>query len=218
MAVQVLIVASDQSTLTDLAAPFNKREFSILMATSGRQALVQAKTHLPDIILIDLTAPRLNSRRLCRALRSETHAVLIGLANNPNKVDTLIGAAVLLARTTTPRKLVQRVRTALENRPPRELRIANLTLDMERRRVTRGSKNHKLTPKEFELLRLFMERCDQIVSRQDLMKQVWDTDYLGDTRTLDVHIRWLREKIEDNASRPTRLVTIRGEGYRLQSK
>lgn len=218
MAATVLIVANDPVTTADLATPFNKKEFSVLAAHSGRQALVQAKTHLPDVVIVDLSSPRLNGKRVCRQLRSESHAIIFALATNPNRVESLNGVTQVLPKSTTAKRLVQRVRTALENRPPRELRAANLTLDMERRRVTRGSRTHKLTPKEFELLKLFMERCDQLVSRQVLMQEIWNTDYLGDTRTLDVHIRWLREKIEDDASRPTRLVTIRGQGYRLQGK
>ena len=127
-------------------------------------------------------------------------------------------AQLVLPKNTSPKKLAQRVRTALDNRPPHEMRAGNLTLNMERRRITRGSRSHKLTPKEFALMKLFMQYPGQIVSRGTLMKEVWNTDYLGDTRTLDVHMRWLREKIEDNPNAPTRLVTVRGEGYRLEGK
>ena len=84
--------------------------------------------------------------------------------------------------------------------------------------MLRGGKAQQLTPKEFELLKLLMNHADEIVSREAIMREIWDTDYLGDTRTLDVHIRWLREKIEDNASKPSRLRTLRGQGYRLETK
>jgi DNA-binding response OmpR family regulator len=218
MAATVLIVANDKTVTAALAVPFNKREFSILTAHSGRQALAQAKARLPDVIVVDATSPRMNCKRLCRSLRAETHAILIALVTNPNKSDLAEVAGLLLPKSITPKKLVQRVRGALDARPPRELRVANLVLDVERRRVSRGSKVHKLTPKEFDLLQLFMEHRDEIVSRKALMKEIWDTDYLGDTRTLDVHIRWLREKIEDDPSAPRRLVTVRGQGYRLEGK
>lgn len=218
MAATVLIVANERSTTVALAAPFGKREFSVLTAHSGRQALAQAKTRLPDAVIVDATSGRLNYRRLCRALRAETYAVIIVLVPNPAKAEPLNGANFFLPKSITPKRLMQRVRSALDERPPREIRVANLTLDTERRRLTRGSKTHQLTPKEFELLRLFMERRDQTVSRKILMKEVWNTEYLGDTRTLDVHIRWLREKIEDDASRPVHLITVRGQGYRLEGK
>lgn len=214
----VLIVANDKKTTATLSGSFNKKEFSILTAHSGRQALAHAKAQLPDAILIDATSPRLNSRRLCHALRSETFAVIIVLAAGANKSDHLNGANLVLPKATTPKKLMQRVRAAIENKPPRELRVGNLTLDIQKRRVTRGSKTHRLTPKEFDLLQLFMSRAGQTVSRQVLMKEIWSTDYLGDTRTLDVHVRWLREKIEENASRPRNLITVRGQGYRLETK
>ncbi len=218
MAATVLIVANEKTTTAALAAPFNKKEFAILTAHSGRQALAQAKTRLPDAIILDSTSGRLNCRRLCRSLRAETYAIILVLVLNPAKAEPLNGASLVLPKSTSPKKVMQRVRTVLENKPPREIRVANLTLDTERRRVTRGNKTHKLTPKEFELLKLFMNHREQVVTRQVLMKEIWDTDYLGDTRTLDVHIRWLREKIEDDASRPSRLITVRGEGYRLQGK
>ncbi len=217
MAATVLIIANDKAITATLAAPFSKRDFSILAAHSGRQALVQAKGHLPDVIILDTTSSRLNARRLCRSLRAETHAIIIALSASA-KSDVTGIANLILPKATTPKKLVQRIRSALDSRPPRELRVANLLLDMERRRVSRGNRVHKLTPKEFELLKLFMERSGEIVSRKALMKEIWETDYLGDTRTLDVHIRWLREKIEDDPSDPRRLVTVRGQGYRLEGK
>jgi DNA-binding response OmpR family regulator len=218
MAATVLIVANEKTTTAALAAPFGKKEFSILTAHSGRQALAQARARLPDAVIVDATSSRLNSRRLCRSLRAETYAIIILLVVNPVKVDLVGGASFYLPKSITPRKLMQRVRSALDDRPPREIRVGNLTLDTERRRLSRGSKTHQLTPKEFELLKLFMERRDETVSRRVLMKEIWKTEYLGDTRTLDVHIRWLREKIEEDASRPAHLITVRGQGYRLEGK
>ncbi|MBI4675364.1 MAG: response regulator transcription factor [Chloroflexi bacterium] len=218
MPATVLIIANDKDVTAQLAESFNKKEFSVLTAHSGRQALAQAKTRMPDAIVLDSTAPRLSIKRLVRALRSDSHAILILLAQNPNRVDGVTNAQLVLPKATTPKKLSQRVRAALENRPPRELRAGNLTLNMERRRITRGSRSHKLTPKEFELLKLFMLCPGQLVTRRTLMKEIWRTDYLGDTRTLDVHMRWLREKIEDDPNKPRLLVTVRGEGYRLEVK
>lgn len=218
MPATVLIVANDKHVTSDLAGSFNKKEFAVLTAHSGRQALAQAKARLPDAIIVDSTSPRLSIKRLVRSLKSDSHAVLILLAQNPNRVDGASAAQLVLPKTTTPKKLLQRVRAALDNRPPRELRAGNLVLNVERRHITRGNRTHKLTPKEFELLRLFISRPGQIISRRTLMKEIWKTDYLGDTRTLDVHMRWLREKIEDDPNEPRLLVTLRGEGYRLEAK
>lgn len=218
MAATVLIVASDKDVTANLATGFNKKEFAVVCAHSGRQAIAQAKARLPDAIIVDSTSPRLSVKRLLRTLRSDRHSLLVLLASNPNRVETNNGTPLVLPRNTTPKKLQQRVRTALDNRPPREIRIANLTLNVERRRITRGTRAHQLTPKEFELLQFFMQRPGQIISRRQLMKEIWHTDYLGDTRTLDVHVRWLREKIEEDPTYPRLLVTLRGQGYRLEAK
>ncbi len=218
MPATVLIVANDKEVTTNLATSFNKKEYSILTAHSGRQALAQAKARLPDAIILDSTSPRLSVKRLVRSLHRSSHPILILLAQNPNRIDGGSNGALVLPKTTTPKKLSQRLRSALDNRPPREMKVGALLLNVERRRVTRGTRTHKLTPKEFELLKLFMENAGQIVTRKKLMQEIWDTDYLGDTRTLDVHMRWLREKIEDDPNKPKLLVTLRGEGYRLETK
>lgn len=218
MPATVLIVANDKEVTNSLATSFNKKEYSILTAHSGRQALAQAKARLPDAIVLDATSPRLSVKRLVRSLHRGAHPIMILLAQNPNRIEGGSNGALVLPKTTTPKKLTQRVRTALDNRPPREMKAGNLTLHVERRRITRGNRSHKLTPKEFELLKVFMTHAGQIVSRKTLMQEIWDTDYLGDTRTLDVHIRWLREKIEDDPNEPRLLVTMRGEGYRLEPK
>lgn len=218
MPATVLIVANDKEVTNHLATFFNKKEFSILTAHSGRQALAQAKARLPDAIVLDATSPRLSVKRLVRSLHRGSHPLMFLLAQNPNRIEGGSNGAVVLPRATTPKKLSQRVRIALDNRPPRELKVGVLTLNVERRRVARGNRAHKLTPKEFELLRVFMTHAGQIVSRKTLMQEIWHTDYLGDTRTLDVHMRWLREKIEDDPNAPRLLVTVRGEGYRLETK
>jgi DNA-binding response OmpR family regulator len=218
MPATVLIIANDKQVTAALAEAFNKKEYSVLTAHSGRQALAHAKTRVPDAIILDTTSPRLSVKRLIRSLRADSHAVLVLLTQNLNRAESNNNLQLTLPKTTTPKKIAQRVKSALDNRPPREMRAGNLTLNVERRRITRGSRTHKLTPKEFELLRLFMETPGEIVTRRTLMKEVWHTDYLGDTRTLDVHMRWLREKIEDDPNEPSLLVTVRGEGYRLEPK
>jgi DNA-binding response OmpR family regulator len=218
MPATVLIIANDTSVTSAYAEAFSKKEFTVLTAHSGRQALAQVKTRTPDTIVLDTTSPRLSVKRLVRSLRRDSYAILILLAHNPNRADGMNHAQLILPKTTSPKKLVQRVRAALENRPPREMRAGNLTLNVERRRITRGNRSQKLTPKEFALLKLFMQRPGQVVSRGTLMQEIWNTDYLGDTRTLDVHMRWLREKIEENPNDPKLIVTVRGEGYRLEGK
>lgn len=218
MAVTVLLVANDKTFTASLAEAFNPKEYTVLTAHSGRQALTVVKARLPDVIILDATSPRLSVKRLVRSLRADLQAVVIVLSNNAGRVEGVNNSPLVLPKTTTPKKLVVRVRSALDTRPPREIRAGGLTLNTARRRVSRGTRTQKLTPKEFQLLRLFMEHEGQVVTRQTLMKEIWDTEYLGDTRTLDVHMRWLREKIEQDPNHPELIVTVRGEGYRLEAK
>ena len=216
MAATVLIVANDEALTTSYASFFNKKEYSVLVAHSGRQAVAQARAQNLDAIVLDFTASRLNCKGLSRKLKSVSFAPLILIAQPNSKVDGSIAAAGVVAKPVAGKKLVSRVKAAIDSRPPRLLSVGKLSLDLEKQKLTRGSKTFSLTPKEFVLLRALMDHPGQIVTRKALMKQVWETEYMGDTRTLDVHIRWLREKVEDNPSKPQRLITLRGEGYKIE--
>jgi DNA-binding response OmpR family regulator len=111
--------------------------------------------------------------------------------------------------------LPQEIKDLTAAQKDRFIRLPNLVIDFQQRQVLRNQKRYGLTPKEFKLLSLLVDNCEQVLSRKKIMQLVWETDYMGDTRTLDVHIRWLREKIEENPSRPKHLVTVRKVGYRF---
>ena len=216
MSATVLIVGNDKTATAAYAGFFHKKEFSILTAHSGRQAQAMAKAHHLDAIVVDATSPRLNSKGLCKKLRGESFAPIV-LITQPNaKVEGGIAPEGVVPKPVLARKLVVRVKAVIDDKPPRLLTVGHLSLDLERHKLIRGSKNYSLTPKEFGLLKILMSRVGQTVTRKMLMKEVWETDYLGDTRTLDVHIRWVREKVEENPSKPQRLITARGQGYKLQ--
>jgi DNA-binding response OmpR family regulator len=127
----------------------------------------------------------------------------------------LIQSEERLIRPFTQRKLRDTLTRALDSMTPHIMRVGEVELDLVTREVCSPQGKSHLTPKQCHLLSIFMQRPNQVISRQDLMRQIWDTDFLGDTRTLDVHIRWLREKIEQNPTRPALLVTVRKVGYRL---
>ncbi len=218
MALTIMIVANEKTMTSLYASHFNKREFAIVTAHSGRQALAEAKTHRLDAVVVDTTSPRLNCKNLCRKLNNATYAPLVLIVSANAKVDGTIPFAGVIAKPVVAKKMVARVKSAIENKPPRLLTIGKLALDLEKHKVVRGSKSFPLTPKEFTLLKTLMAKPGQIISRKVLMKEVWETDYMGDTRTLDVHIRWVREKVEDNPSKPQRLVTVRGQGYAIQKE
>ncbi len=215
MPATVLIVGNDKTSATAYVNCFNKKEYTVLAAHSGRQAIAQAQSHHLDAIVVDTTSPRLNSKSLCRRLRGETSAPLILIVSPNAKIDNSSAPSGVINKPVAARKLVARVKAAIDDRPPRQLTIGELSLDLEKRRLLRGNKSFSLTPKEFLILRLLMGRAGQTISRKTLMKEVWETDYLGDTRTLDVHIRWVREKVEENPSRPVNIVTMRGQGYKF---
>ena len=218
MPLTVLLVANDKTATAAYTNLFNKKEYAILTALSGRQALKEAKSHNLDAIVVDATSPRLNCKNLCRKLKSASFAPLI-LITQPNaKIDGAISAAGLVPKPAVPKRLVARVKTAIESKPPQLLSVGKLSLDLENQNLTRGSKTFALTPKEFILLKTLMERAGQLVTRKVLMREVWETDYMGDTRTLDVHVRWVREKVEDDPSEPRRLTTVRGEGYKIEKE
>ncbi|MCL4394155.1 MAG: response regulator transcription factor [Chloroflexi bacterium] len=216
MSVFVLIVGNDKATTTSYAGFFAKKEFNVLTGHSGRQALVLAKAHRLDAVVVDATSPRLNCKSLCKRLRAETFAPIVLITQPNGKVESGIAPEAVVPKPVAGRKLVARVKSAIESKPPRLLIVGHLSLDLEKHKLTRGNKSYPLTPKEFILLKLLMTRAGQTVTRKTLMKEVWETDYLGDTRTLDVHIRWVREKVEENPSKPRLLVTARGQGYKLQ--
>lgn len=217
MSFTVLLIANDRCDTDAYAKCLSKKEYTILAAHSGRQALKQVQTHHPDAIIVDVTSPRLNCKNLCRKLKNVGAPII--LITPPNaKVDGLVNFTSIVPKPTVAKRLAARVKAAIEERPPRVLTVGKFTLDLEKRRLTRGNKTLTLTPKEFLLLKTLMEQAGQVVTRKTLMRQVWDTDYMGDTRTLDVHIRWLREKVEDDPSAPCYLLTERGKGYKFVAK
>ncbi len=213
MAATVLIVGNDRTATANYAG-YLKKDYTIVAAHSGRQALAQIKARRFDAIVVDTTSPRLNFKSICRKLRSACSSPLVLITAPNTKMDGVLESGALVPVLAAGKRLLPRVKSAIDTKPPRQLSIGNISLDLENHRVMRGSKSFSLTPKEFFLLRLLMSKAGQTISRKTLMKEVWETDYLGDTRTLDVHIRWVREKVEDNPSRPLRLITVRGLGYK----
>jgi two-component system response regulator RegX3 len=215
MAATVLIVGNDRTT-TATYAGYLKKDYATVAAHSGRQALAQVKAHRFDVIVVDTTSPHLNSKAICRRLRSACSAPLVLITSGNAKVDGGQESTSAVQAPTAGKKLLPRVKAIIDAKPPRQLTIGPVSLDLENHRVTRGTRSFALTPKEFSLLKLLMGRAGQMITRKTLMKEIWETDYLGDTRTLDVHIRWVRQKVEDSPSKPQRLMTIRGQGYKYR--
>lgn len=202
-----------------LSLPLQKADFIVAKSHNGRQALILAQEIFPDLVVFDASSLRSNGARTCHRLRGimgEIPIVHCRTAGQPEEPD--VPADVFLEHPFTGRKLLNRVRDLLPADPLREevVRFGNLLIYRSKRTVDIGGKGEcRLTPKLTRLLEEFLRHPNEIISRKQLMLNVWKTDYVGDTRTLDVHIRWVRECIEKDPSNPELLRTIRGKGFIL---
>lgn len=215
MSAKVFLIGKDASTLRSLRPSLEKKGYTVSTVRSRKKALEQVDVDKPDLIILDATSPRLDGGRTCQALRQKVGEVPIILIHEEGNDSGQAEADFYLAAPFTFRKLANRIKRAIRSgeQSGETLQVGDLILDLDRRSVTRGEEKHDLTPKQSELLETFMRNRGKVLSRKFLMKNVWETDYLGDTRTLDVHVRWIREKIEENPSSPVHLCTVRGVGY-----
>jgi DNA-binding response OmpR family regulator len=219
MSLKVLLIGKVASTLDSLRPGLEKKGYIVSAVRSRKKALVQVGANKPDLIILDATSPRLDGGRTCQALRQKVGEVPIILISKEGNDSGQAEADFHLLAPFTFRKLANRVKRAvLQNgeESGETLQVGGLVLHLGRRLIARGREKHFLTPKELRLLEAFMRNPGKVLSRKFLMKNVWDTDFLGDTRTLDVHVRWIREKIEENPSSPVYLRTVRGVGYRFE--
>lgn len=216
MAASILLVEKAKSLIDWIHPSLEKKRYAVLLARSEQEAIQQAASKTPDLIILNATSPKIDGPKICRALHEKVEEIpIILILAKGKRDDDVMGATVILASPFTSRKLFNRIRMILKSDEGKVLRAGGLTLSLGTRCVNRGSKERRLNPKEFELLKVFMRSPGRVLSRKFLMKKIWKTDYVGDTRTLDVHIRWLREKIEENPSSPVYLRTVRGVGYRF---
>jgi DNA-binding response OmpR family regulator len=216
MTASILLVEKANSPIDWIHQSLEKKGYVVLLAGNEKEAIQQAVSETPDLIILNATSPKLNGRHICRVLHEEVSEIpIILILREDEKDDDVVEAMFVLVPPFTSRKLFNRIGMILKSDEGKILRVGGLTLKLGTRCVNNGRREWRLTPKELELLKVLMRSPGRVLSRQFLMKKVWKTDYMGDTRTLDVHIRWLREKIEENPSSPVYLHTIRGVGYRF---
>ncbi|MFQ5811577.1 MAG: response regulator transcription factor [Anaerolineae bacterium] len=218
MTASILLVEKADSAIDWIHQYLEKKGYAVSLACSKQKAVQQATSETPDLIILNATSSKLDGPEICRALHEEIEEIpIILILAKGERGDDIVGATVILTPPFTSRKLFNRIRRVLKSNQGEIMQVGGLTLSLGSRCVSRGSKGaeRSLTPKEFGLLRVFMRSPGRVLSRKFLMKKVWKTDYLGDTRTLDVHICWLREKIERNPGSPTYLHTVRAVGYRF---
>ncbi len=222
---KVLIVEDEESLLFTLAHNLKREGYTVITANRGDDGLRIAREQHPDLIVLDVMLPGIDGIQICRALRRDSDVPIIMLTALGGEGDRVAGldtgADDYMPKPFGMRELMARVRALLRRSGPRAqpdlgptvVISGDLQLDRERREVLRAGKTVKMKPKEFELLLFFLQHPGRVFSREQILDEVWGYDFYGGPRTVDVHIRWLRQKIEDDAANPTRLRTVRGSGY-----
>jgi DNA-binding response OmpR family regulator len=218
-----VLIVEDESVLLDLLTRHLESEgYTVVTASRGDDGLEVARRETPDICVLDVMLPGLDGLSLCRILRRESDVPIILLTARAGEVDRVIGldngADDYVVKPFSLPELTARIRAALRRTPKRsdnQLQVGDIRLDIAARRAYRGDKELKLSHKEFELLATLIRNKGAVLSREFLISQVWGYDFDGDMRTVDVHVRWLREKIEEDPSNPRHLQTVRGVGYRI---
>jgi DNA-binding response OmpR family regulator len=225
---KVLIVEDQQALANQLAEKLRNEGFSVQTAGDGEDGLEKIKAEHPDLIVLDIMLPKLDGLSLCRIVRRDpatAHIPIIMLTARSSEVDKIVGlesgADDYVVKPLALGEFLARVRAVMRRAPGRpvlqdELISNDLRLSLTGRRLFKDSKEIKLSNKEFDLLAELMRNRGVVLSRDLILTKVWGYDYFVDKRTVDVHVRWLREKIEEDASNPKRIVTVRGMGYRFE--
>jgi DNA-binding response OmpR family regulator len=234
MTEKVLVVEDEPTLLDTLDYNLTRQGYQVYTAADGLAALNVARQEQPDLILLDVMLPGLDGLEVCRILRQEMNAPILMLTARDEEVDKIVGLEVgaddYMTKPFSMRELLARVKALLRRvRLMREemagedepvvrdvLRFGDLTIDLTRCEVSRQEEALHLKPREYDLLVFLARNRGAVLSRDLLLERVWGWDYGGGSRTVDVHVRWLREKIEPDPASPVRIVTVRGIGYRFE--
>lgn len=234
---KILVVEDEPSLIETLDYSLRKQGYEVIAAVDGRRALEEARQQMPDLIVLDIMLPGLDGFEVCRILRKEMNVPIIMLTARTEEVDKVVGLEVgaddYLTKPFSMRELIARVKANLRrvridreevataaatmpNVATERMVFDELTIDLSRREVTFQGAVHHLKPKEFDLLVFLARNRGIVLSRDLILERVWGWEFDGGSRTVDVHVRWLREKVEVNPSDPQRIITVRGIGYRFE--
>ena len=225
----VLLVEDEHSFVEALTVGLKREGFRVQVAQDGAEALEMFDVVRPDLVLLDVMLPKISGIDVCRELRRRSQVPIIMVTAKGSEIDTVVGLEVgaddYVTKPYRLRELVARMRAVLRRRSADlttpsgsgdVLEVGDVKLDPERHEVEVRGSQVRLPLKEFELLEILLANAGRVLPRETLIDRVWGADYVGDTKTLDVHIKRLRAKIEENPSAPTRITTIRGLGYRYE--
>jgi DNA-binding response OmpR family regulator len=229
MADKILIVEDDANLQTTIAYNLRKEGYEVHTSGLGNEALQVARQEKPDLVVLDIMLPGLSGLDICRILRKESTVPILMLTARTEETDKIVGLEIgaddYMTKPFSMRELLARVRALLrragmiEVKPshsPKVITIGDIKIDAARHQASVKSVLLELTPKEFDLLVFLAENKGLVFTREQLLEKVWEYDFAGDTRTVDVHVRWLRQKIESDPANPRHLVTVRGTGYKLE--
>jgi two-component system response regulator RegX3 len=225
----VLLVEDEDSFIDALSVGLKREGFRVTVARDGAEALQVFDTAQPDLVLLDVMLPKVSGIDVCREIRTRSKVPIIMVTAKGAEIDTVVGLEVgaddYVTKPYRLRELVARMRAVLRRTPPDgpgedvsvdAIEIGDVRIDPERHEVTIRGESVSLPLKEFELLALLLENAGRVLTRDTLIYRVWGADYVGDTKTLDVHIKRLRSKVEADPSNPSRIITIRGLGYKYE--
>ena len=221
---RVLVVEDEESYSDALSYLLRKEGYDVSLAATGPDALAEFDRNGADIVLLDLMLPGLPGTEVCRQIRAVSSVPVIMVSAKDDEVDKIVGLELgaddYVTKPYSPRELVARIRAVLRrgtepDLAPMTLEAGSVRMDVERHVVTVDGEPQRLPLKEFELLEILLEHAGRVLTRDILIDRVWGSDYVGDTKTLDVHVKRLRAKLEPDPSHPTLLVTVRGLGYKL---
>ncbi|MBK9142696.1 MAG: response regulator transcription factor [Candidatus Melainabacteria bacterium] len=222
---KILIVDDEVDIANSIQYVLTQEGFSTLLAHDGLRAMDVIDKERPDLVILDLMMPGIDGYEVCRRVRSvDKKTPIVMLTARTSEIDTVVGLELgandYVAKPVRLRELVARVKAHLRETPdskpdPAGIKLGELFIDTDSRTVRVEDRQVDLTFKEFELLLALARQPNRVFSRDQLFSQVWGSDFLGESRTVDVHIRYLREKLEENPSQPRHILTVRGVGYRL---
>jgi two-component system response regulator RegX3 len=224
---RVLVVEDEESFSDALSYMLRKEGFEVSVAPTGTSALTEFDRTGADIVLLDLMLPEMSGTEVCRQLRQRSHVPIIMVTARDSEIDKVVGLEIgaddYVTKPYSPRELVARIRAVLRRQSSDAVEVSTPTLaagpvrmDVERHVVTVDGTTVQLPLKEFELLELLLRNAGRVLTRGQLIDRVWGADYVGDTKTLDVHVKRLRSKVEPEPSAPRYIVTVRGLGYKFE--